>query len=219
MSTAPTNDADPRYAQVEEMTAVCYYDRGWAVEVVCATPELARRYIAGQSSDENYSVEPVQVIRALPETRPLYIIRGALPYKPNEPATREEDSFAAEGEFPGLGNGATVPLGEATSELREWGGGWALAAAAWDRAQAEAAFEARVAEAEAARTARMEAFGPYLPGAVARTPEGENLTRITRAGVRCWLTHTGDVRHDDDDVDAAALTLIAPGPDQGESET
>jgi hypothetical protein len=200
---------DPRYAQFDEMYLVMRYDRHDEPQVVAETEDLARTYIAGQWSDEGYSTKPIKVIRTLPEPRTLYMIQARLPYGSAPAPAPRVDEYT---EFPGLGNGALVPLGEVTSTMSEYVPyGWDVNSVSWDLAKAQAVFEERMAEARQVRDARNEAFDRFPIGSVVRTPDGETLIRSsTRQGVLCWNSTSNKVIHDAS-IDPAALTVIATG--------
>lgn len=201
--------SDPRYAELDEMHAVMHWDKHDQVQVIAETRELAERYVAGQWSNEGYSIQPINVIRSLPEPRPLYMINARLTYDPAKQPTPEMDEYT---EFPGIGNGAMVPLDQVSSKVSEYVPfGWDASAVGWDRSQTEAAFAERMAEAQQLRDARLEAFSRFTPGCVVRTPAGDTLLRTTtRAGVLCWNSTSNRVIHDAD-VDPATLTVIAAG--------
>jgi hypothetical protein len=166
-----------------------FWDTHNKVEVVAETRADAEKYVAGQWSGEYYSIEPVAVIRSLPELRPLYIFDGRLTYDPAREPTRRLDDFAeSPGVFPGLGNGAMVPLDQVDSKLSEYVPyGWEVHAIGWDRAQTQAAFEERMTEARELRAARLEAFSRFTDGCVVRTLDGETLIRsATSEGMPCW---------------------------------
>lgn len=200
---------DPRYAAFDEMHAVMHYDNKEAPEVVTETRELAERYLAGQWSDEYLSIHPVKVIRYLPPTRTLYEFRGRVAYGPQaEPAPEVFDYQ----EFPGLGNGSMVLLGEVTSSIYDSVPyRWSVTAWGWDRAQTEAAYEERMAEARRLRDVRRDAFSPFTSGCVVRTEDGGTMIRtVNRDGVPCWTSTASGVIHDAH-VDPATLTVIAEG--------
>lgn len=204
---------DPRYTQTTEMFAVLLWDKHDDVKVVAETEQLAQRYIDGQWSAEGYSIRPIQVITALPERRPLYILNGRLPCDPAKAPTLEVDELAAEGEFPGLGNGSIVPLGEVKSSVSQnLPYGWDVHAYGWDLEQVRAAFDARMDVAKAAYTALADAFRPYRVGAVVTTPDGQALLRSTdpRHNVLCWRTPGGAVLYDSE-VDPATFTVVTLG--------
>lgn len=202
---------DPRYAAFGEMHAVMHYDNKEAPEVVAATRELAEQYVAGQWSDENLSIEPVKVIRYLPPSRKLYELRGKVPYGPQAEPAPEKFDFD---EFPGLGNGAIVPIEEISASIQETEGfGWHVNVWGWDRPQAVAAYEETMAEARRLRDERREVFGRFVAGCVARTAAGETLIRtVNRNGVPCWNSSSGVVH--DAMVDPGTLTLVAGPPDK-----
>lgn len=205
-----------QYAEVVEMTAVLYWDKHDDVEVVAETPELAAQYVAGQWSDEYYKTRPVKVIRSLPDKRPLYNRSGRLTYEPDSEPNCDWDSIAMEnGEFPGLGNGAGLSLDEVRSKMEEnVGYGWDASAIGWNREAVEAAFEAHMAEAKAARAARVEAFRPYKQGTVVRTGGGTTLIRATgRYGTLGWLSSTSKWFYDAE-IDPTTLTLVDPGVEE-----
>ncbi len=197
---------DPRYVKFEEMHAVMRWDKHDKVQVVTATRDLADVYIAGQWSDEGYSVKPIKVIQYLPELRTLYMIQARLPYGTADHPKPQVDEYK---EFPGLGNGEMVLIGEVDSSVSEQVPyGWNVNAVSWDLAQAQAAFEERMAEARRLRDERNEAFGRFSVGCVVRTPEGVTMIRTaTRDGVPCWSSGSKVVH--DASVDPASLTVIA----------
>ncbi len=199
----------PEAAQVDVMFAVNHGDKHDRVEVVAVTRELAEQYIAGQWSDEYYSIEPVKVIRALPEPRPLYTMTGRVFYNPTKPDKRQVDDW---NEFPGLGNGEGIPLGEVVSDMHEYSPwGWDVSATGWDRVQTEMAFDERLAEAYAARTTRLAAFHRFPPGTVVRAADGKTMIRAHDADhdARCWH-YCGRIIYDID-VAPDTLTIIAEG--------
>lgn len=200
---------DSRYAAFDEMFAVMHYDKE-EPEVITETRELANEYLAGQWSDEYLSVHPVKVIRYLPPTQTLYEFRGRVPYGSQaEPAPEVFDYK----EFPGLGNGTIVPLGQVRSEVSDNAPyNWSVNAWGWDRAQTMAAFEEKMVEARSLREARREAFSPFPLGCVVRTSQGDTLIRTTTPnGVLYWNSASGVVIHDAK-VDPASLTLVAAPP-------
>ncbi|MEO3869372.1 hypothetical protein ABGB18_11120 [Nonomuraea sp. B12E4] len=190
------------------MFAVMQWDKHDEVQVIAETRDLADRYIAGQWSDEGYSIQPIKVIRSLPEPRTLYMIHARLTYDPTSEPTATVDEYT---EFPGIGNGEMVPLDQVTSKVSEYVPfGWDVNAVGWDLAQAQAAFDARMAEARQLRDARREAFSQFTPGCVVRTEAGDTMIRAaTRDGVPCWTSASRLIY--DADVDPASLTLIAAG--------
>jgi ADP-ribose pyrophosphatase YjhB (NUDIX family) len=203
---------DPRYAQTTEMFAVMHWDKHDTPKVVTPDRALAVRYIAGQWSDEFYSTEPIEVILWLPERRPFYTVTEMLPTDPDKGMTHNTYGLDnPTNEFPGLGNGTMVPLGETKSSVEESGRGWHVSAAGWDRQEVEAAYNARVAEAMAARAARAEAFRAYVVGTVVTTGDNETLMRVAgQSGELVWHAASGEIRHDSD-VDPATLTVVVVG--------
>jgi hypothetical protein len=201
--------SDPRYVEFDQMHAVLLWDKHNEVQAIAETRDLAERYVAGQWSDEGYSIQPIKVIRSLPETRTLYMINARLSYDPAREPAPQTDEYT---EFPGIGNGAMVPLDQVSSKLSEYVPfGWDVNAVGWDLARVEAAFEERMAEARQLRDARREAFSRFTHGCVVRTAAGDTLVRAaTRDGVPCWNSASNKVIYDAG-VDPADLTVIAAG--------
>lgn len=205
-----TSIPDLRYAQVDDMFAVMHWDKHDSPEMVAETRELADRYIAGQWSDEYYSIAPIKVVRALPEPRTLYIISARVHSDPAKETRRQVDDYK---EFPGLGNGAMVRLDQVDSKVSEnVPYGWDVHVAGWDLEQVEAAFSARMDEAVAVRAARLEQFNQYSQGVVVVTTGGETLMRSADAdGLPCWRSPAGRKLYDAQ-VDPSTLTRVsAPG--------
>ncbi|MEV6036005.1 hypothetical protein AB0L65_32960 [Nonomuraea sp. NPDC052116] len=200
--------SDPRYVEFDEMFAVMLWDKHDEVQVVATTRDLAERYIAGQWSNEGYSIQPIKVIRLLPEPRTLYMIHARLKYDPSSEPTPIVDEYT---EFPGIGNGEMVPLDAVSSKVSEYVPfGWDVNAVAWSLTQAQDAFGERMAEARQLRDARREAFSQFTPGCVVRTETGDTMIRTaTRDGVPCWNSASRVIH--DADVDPATLTVIATG--------
>lgn len=186
---------DPRYAKTRQMYAVLHWDNGDNVEVVCATKQLADDYIDGQWTDEGYSVKPVTVIEELPERRPLYSYSGKVPYPAGDPKGRLDD-FAAEGEFPGLGNGAIVKLDEVKAELSHHLGNWAITVIGWDKEDTAAEYRGLVDAALRERAAVLKAFEPYGDKAVVTVRgdgkhAGKMLVRVRHGGYCYWRDMQG----------------------------
>lgn len=197
---------DPRYAQFDEMQVVLYWDRSNHPEVIVPNEDLARDYIAGQWSPEGYSFEPIKVIRSLPETRILYNIHARVRYSPAPEPIPVVDEYT---EFPGLGNGEIVPIGEVTGDVSEQVPyGWNVSSWAWDLGQAQAEFDERMEEARRLRDERRDAFARFAPGCVVRTSEGQTMIRTAdREGVLHW--NAGPKMIHDANVDPSSLTVIA----------
>lgn len=210
--TNPTHD--PRYAHVVTKYAVVNYEADEPVEVVFDDEATAQRYVDGQWSDERYSIKPVSLVTHLPELRPLYRLYGRVHHDPANETTRELDPFSEDpGEYPGLGNGAIVSLDEIKLTIDENPYGWHVRVTGWDKDRVEAEFARLVAETEATRTRRVEAFSRFPYACVARTHDGVTLTRCRdhrRGGVLCWRTLEGAMVYDYD-LDPATMTLLVDG--------
>ncbi|MEV4116150.1 hypothetical protein [Nonomuraea sp. NPDC049695] len=201
---------DSRYAQTVEKYLVCEWDKYAQPVLVAATRELAEQYIAGQWSDEGYSIQTIQELRALPERRTLYLLHGRLPYAAELEPTRQRQEDL---EFPGLGNGDIVSLGQTTSSVKERiPHGWDVFVASWDRDAAETAFEAAMTEADARRTALRQTFSRFPTGCAVRTRDGRTLIRVSEKGIAFWRSASNQVIHDVD-LTPAELTLLTLPPD------
>lgn len=209
--------ARPDVAQVQEMFVVQYWDKHDRAEVVAATQELAQEYVDGQWSKEFYSVTPITVVTALPEPRPLYILSVRVHADPAKPEQPQVDDWQ---EFPGLGNGENIPLGEVVSSMKEYAPyGWDVTATGWDLEQTRAVYEERLAEARAARTARLEAFAGFPVNTVVRADSGRGpvMTRTVHggSGALSWAVVGGGYMHDAE-VDPSTLTVLAEGGETDE---
>lgn len=200
----------PTYARTRTMYGVFHWDKHDRLEVVCGTEPLAQQYIDGQWSDEYYSIKPVMVIEELPERRPLYILSGRVPYPDGEP-TKQLDDFAAQGEFPGLGNGAMVKLDETTADLSPHRGGWSIKVVSWDREDADAEFAGLVDAALRSRAALVEAFAPYPPKTVVSSPHGVLIRSKDQFGTPWWADMETSKGVYDYDIDPAEFTVLREG--------
>jgi hypothetical protein len=208
-----TQDAHPpRYAQTRTVYAVMLWDKHDRPEVICTSEPLAQDYINGQWSDEGYSIKPITLVEALPERRPLWLLRGRLPYPTGDP-TREHDDFAAEGEFPGLGNGGAVMLDETNGTLEHHRGGWHVSVASWDQAAADARFDELMGQARQARTALTERFGQYAPKTIVAAGDNRVFRRAhDQFGTPWWADMDAHVGVYDYDIDPdTALTVLREG--------
>ncbi|MBO2461724.1 hypothetical protein [Actinomadura violacea] len=221
MSDSNSTGHDPRYARARDTFVVLYSEGGIdSVEGVCVTEDLAHTLVAGQWSPALYSVHQAKLIEELPERRPLWYFSGTVSY-PGGDVTTEYDDFMAQGEFPGIGNGALVPLEETKTELTNTdSGGWHFNAVGWDRAEVEAEVAGLVDAAKRQRAALVEAFKPYGHRAVVTVHgsgkhAGKMLTRFSRGG-RCWWSDAQHVSrqhihdHELDPGDFAAITFGEP---------
>jgi hypothetical protein len=211
---------DLRYALKANVFAVMDYHDREKPRAVAATDELANEYVEGQWSDEYLSIHPVELIQYLPPKRPLYMLSGRLPYGSDAGPTRELDEIAAEnGEFPGLGNGAIVPLDEINVRVEDGPRGWNVNVCGWDLDQVSAAFDQRMTEARAARADRTAAFNRFPQGTIVRWDGADNSWGLMRIrdhdSVPCWRAVTsGDLLYDFQ-VDPDTLSIVVHGEQPG----
>lgn len=215
------HEHDLRSAHVSELYAVWDEDqrRGeMNVRAVFASERDANRYRDAQHTEEFCKVEAVPAVWRLPEPRPLYLMHGLVLY-PSGNLRVSRDEIAADGEFPGLDNGAIVGLDEVNSSLTEAADGWRVFAAGWDREDVEAEFAGRLDAGQRARAALVQAFAGFREGVIVSVEsgphEGKVLARVNRYGVPCWHEATGKepLPIHDHTLDPDALRVVPTGGD------